>query len=177
MKRKTKIIAAVGVAVVTLGAWGGSVLAKDSRWFNHGRSHHGMMSGGMHGPQMIEKQFERHDLNKDGTVIQEEVDQLRSDEHKTYDENKDGLINLSEFQNLWIEFNRDRIVDIFQVHDNDGDGKITKAEFLSPMAKIIARHDTNDDGKISMKELRQHTRRWGHKNGYKHDGDNKRDKN
>ena len=187
MKRSTKIMIATGVAIVALGSIGSVVIAKGNDWHQYGRSHQGMMgggmmAGGMHGQgmtgspyQMMDKMFKRHDLDNDGTVTQAEVDQQLQNMLNAFDENRDGLLDLSEFQKMWMQNNRERIVDRFQAHDDDGDGRITKDEFMSPMAGIIARHDLNDDGKISMKEIQKQMRGWGHGRNYDNDDDNKSD--
>ncbi len=199
MKRYTKIILAAGVAIVGIGALGSVVVADSKDWrqgsgmyhsnmmgggYGHGmmggRYAQGMMGGGyaqgmMGGTgnrfQMMEKKFEMHDLNGDGIVDQKEVDQFRMERHKTYDGNKNGKLELSEFEKLWLESRRDRMVDRFQTFDEDGDGSVTVEEFGSPMARIIERHDRDGDGKIAMKDLGRYGHGWGHGRFYNDDDD------
>jgi len=146
----------------------------------------GMQGQGMPGPgmmgnmgnrfQMMEKRFELHDLNGDGAVSQAEIDQFRQDRLKTYDENKNGKLELSEFEKLWLNSKRDRMVDRFQAFDDDGDGSVTEDEFRSPMGRMITRHDRNGDGKVTLNEMTQHPRGWGPGRYYNDDDANKPNK-
>jgi len=202
MKRHTKIALAAAVAVIGIGALGSAVAAQGQhRGYGpgygqgYGKHHANMMGGmqgrgmygrGMHGQgmmgnmgnrfQMMEQKFETHDLDGDGAVSKAEIDQFRQDRLKTYDENKDGKLELSEFEKLWLSSKRDHMVDRFQAFDDDGDGKITEDEFRSPMGRMIERHDRDGDGKVTLNEMRNHPRGWGPGRYYNDDDDNKHDK-
>ena len=181
MKRHTKIIIAAGVAIVAIGALGSVVVAKGQEWRqNYGMYHSNMMGGGYgHGMmggmgnrfQMMENKFEMHDLDSDGVVTQKEVDQFRMDRHKKYDANQNGKLDLSEFEKLWLESKRNRMVDRFQAFDEDGDGNVTADEFRSPMARIIERHDLDGDGQVTIKEMSRPARGWGPGRFYNDDND------
>jgi len=205
MKRHTKIAIAAAVAVIGIGALGSAVVAQGQKWhqgygpgygmhhanmmggmqgqgmYGRGMQGHGMPGQGMMGNmgnrfQMMEQRFETHDLDGDGAVSQAEIDQFRQDRIKTYDENKDGKLQLSEFEKLWLNSKRDRMVDRFQAFDDDGDGSVTEDEFRSPMGRMIERHDRDGDGKVTLNEMTQHPRGWGAGRNYNDDDANKRDK-
>jgi len=142
----------------------------------HGMSGQGMMGNMGNRFQMMEQKFETHDLDGDGAVSQAEIDQFRQDRLKTYDENKDGKLELSEFEKLWLNSKRNRMVDRFQAFDNDGDGKVTDDEFRTPMGRMIERHDRDGDGKVTLSEMRNHPRGRGPGRYYNDDDANKRDK-
>jgi len=185
MKRHTKIAIAAVVAVIGIGALGSAVVARSQGWHpGYGMHHPGMMgSMGNHGQmmygmgdhyQMMDKAFKLHDLNGDGAVSQEEMDQFRMQRHQKFDDNKDGQLDLSEFQKLWLQSTRNRMVDRFQAFDDDGNGKVTEDEFRSSMAGMIGRHDMNGDGKVTKKELKNSISGWGHGRYYNDDDDGAR---
>ena len=72
----------------------------------------------------------------------------------------DGAMSLEEFQGLWLEMARSRMVDHFQHLDADGDGKITRAEYDRPFDYAMTRMDRNEDGAVSMRELRKRHHRY-----------------
>ena len=51
---------------------------------------------------------------------------------------------------------RHRIVDRFQDHDSDGDGKINAEDFLAKVAHMIERMDRNQDGKVDRSDMKRH---------------------
>jgi hypothetical protein len=144
-QRKTLIAAACGTAALLAaipamaggGGWGG--------W--HGR-------GGPGGLIIIET----FDLNKDGKITQAEIDQARKDQLAKYDTNKDGVLNLEEYQVLWMDAMRRMMVRQFQANDADGDGRITVEEFTARFADLVRDRDRNGDGVLTVDELRPHGR-------------------
>ena len=185
MKRNTKLMIAAGVAVIGIGALGSVVVAKSQDWRQgYGMYRTAMMSGmGHHGGMMggnfarMEKRFEMHDLNNDGKVTQSELDQSQADRLKQFDADKSGTLSLSEFENVWLEHMRARMVDRFQALDEDGDAIVTKDEFLSPMSRMISRHDLDGDGSVAMKDMMRQGqmmrqgRGWGHQRWFNNDDD------
>ena len=53
---------------------------------------------------------------------------------------------------------RERMVDRFQAHDDDGDGLVTVEEFGEPFDRIISRLDDNGDGQVTQEEIRSRGR-------------------
>jgi Ca2+-binding EF-hand superfamily protein len=53
---------------------------------------------------------------------------------------------------------RERMVDRFQAHDDDGDGLVTAEEFGEPFTRMLSRLDENGDGELSRDELRDRHR-------------------
>ena len=73
--------------------------------------------------------FEAFDANQDGTLTQAEIDQARQAKLTEFDRDGDGSLTLEEYQALWMDAMRERMVDRFQAHDDDGDGMVTAEEF------------------------------------------------
>ena len=84
----------------------------------------------------------RYDANKDGKVTQEEIDTNRVARHGKYDANGDGKLSLEEFQGLWLEAYRRKMVREFQKFDVDGDAAVTLEEYTMPMSKAAERRDS-----------------------------------
>ncbi|NKB57180.1 MAG: hypothetical protein GKS00_12695 [Alphaproteobacteria bacterium] len=175
MRTLTKTLIAVGV----VAGIGGLALIPPGfanggkRYFgsHHGGGHHDGMSGrGM-------RLFERFDANKDGAVNQAEIDKTRADLIVRFDADQDGKLSLKEFEGLWLDFTRDRMVDRFQHLDRNGDAIVTSEEFSYPMQNIISRLDRDDDGQLTAKEMMRQ-RGGGHDGGRKmrrdHDDDHRR---
>ena len=127
---------------------------------------HGMHRGGqrMHkrgwgrgrGMRNRIKQFaKRYDADKNGEITQQEIDTNRTDWHKKYDADSNGTIDLKEFEALWLEARRQRMIRAFQRLDEDASGGITLGEYTEPMAHIVERMDRNNDGVLSRKDMRR----------------------
>lgn len=132
------------------GGWGWS------GWGRHHRRHgedFGRDGGRRHGGMM--PRLETFDLNKDGEVTQAEIDQFRKDQLTKFDADKNGTLSLEEYQALWLDQMRDRMVDAFQRHDDDGDGQVTAEEFNERFSRLVERLDRNDDGKLSKDDRRR----------------------
>ena len=71
-----------------------------------------------------------------------------------FDADGDGSLNLEEYQALWLDAMRERMVDRFQAHDDDGDGLVTAEEFGEPFDRIVSRLDGDGDGEVTEDELR-----------------------
>ena len=50
---------------------------------------------------------------------------------------------------------RERMVDRFQAHDDDGDAIVTVEEFVELYGSMVRRVDRNDDGQITRDDLRR----------------------
>jgi len=174
MKRHTKIaLAATAVVALTalLGAGyaherfdrdGGYRHERGWRGDHHGKGwHHGRRSpGGRHGMRMLE----RFDADGDGKLTRAEVDAHVTERIEAFDADGNGQLSLEEFQGLWLEHMRERMVDGFQMLDDDGDAQVTGAEMGNPFRRLVERADLDGDGAVSRAELERKKRRH-------HDGD------
>ncbi len=183
MKTFTKIAVAAGIAgLVSAGALAITANAHpDGRgygghgyhggWGKHGgwghhrgwRKRYGGWSkhyGGRYGKRLLK----RYDANKDGKITQEEIDTNRTDWHKKFDTDGDGKLTIKEFEALWVEAMRRRMVRMYQRLDEDGNAAITLEEYVEPMARFVERHDRNGDGALS-REDRKH--RYHHRDRHR----------
>jgi Ca2+-binding EF-hand superfamily protein len=138
MNRNSKVAA---IALIGLVAIGGAAVAKKT-WDMGGR-------GGMRFEQMAE----RYDANKDGKISQEEIDANRAKWLTEFDADKSGNLALTEFQNLWLKANNQRMVREFQRLDADANGQVTADEYKAPLAKLVAQLDRDNDGSIAVNEM------------------------
>jgi Ca2+-binding EF-hand superfamily protein len=138
---KKGLLMGAGAVLALAGATGASLA--DGR---HGRGHGG---AGF---------FEAYDANGDGRLTQAEIDQVRQSRLTEFDQNGDGSLSLEEYQALWMDAMRERMVDRFQSHDDDGDGMVTAEEFGDHFDRMVRRLDDDGDGEVTMEELRQRHR-------------------
>jgi len=138
MKKTTiALISAACIAAVATPA-----LAQGVRGPHHPARHDG-------GASLIET----FDTDGDGQLTQAEVDAFRANRLAAFDTNNDGRLSLEEYQALWLDAYRERMVDEFQRHDDDGDAMVTVEEFGEPFANLVARRDANNDGILTADEL------------------------
>ena len=100
--------------------------------------------------------IETYDQDGDGKVTQAEINKGRADRLAKFDNDGDGRLSLQEYEALWLDAMRERMVDRFQSHDDDGDGQVTVDEFSKRMSRLVLQRDRNDDGAISAEDLRGH---------------------
>ena len=93
--------------------------------------------------------MERFDADKDGKLTQAEIDRSREADLASFDGDKDGALTLQEFEGLWLDHMRERMVDRFQGLDADGDAVVTLEEFKRPFASLVQRMDRDGDGALS----------------------------
>jgi hypothetical protein len=136
-KFKIAIVALAGLVAV------GGIAAANKGW----------KQGGHGGPAGFEQLAERYDTNKDGKISQSEIDANRASWLVEFDADKSGSLALSEFQNLWLKANNQRMVRDFQRLDSDASGQVTAEEYKSPLAKLVAEMDRDKDGAVSMDEI------------------------
>lgn len=160
MKTSTKALIAGMLAIGGLAlAWSASAHG-EKRYRGPGYAgHFGMAQHGM-------RLFDRFDTDKDGGVTQEEVDKSRAGALSRHDADGDGTLSLKEFEALWLEMVRERMVDRFQHLDRDGDAVVTAEEFAMPTDGIVARMDQDDDGRVTKKEIMQSHRGPGHQGAW-----------
>lgn len=143
--RKSLMIAALGAAVVVPMT---VVMAGDSV----AQPRH----GGQFGDRGPAAMFEAVDLNGDGQVTREEVDQFRTDQFAELDANGDGTVSQDEFVANAQARAAERAAERFAALDADGDGTLN-ADVLAagPRGDMFARMDQNGDGVITEDELPQ----------------------
>jgi Ca2+-binding EF-hand superfamily protein len=155
MKTSAKVMLAAGaIALGTTAVVGVSLADGQGGRGYHMGGHHGGGWGGARG----ERLFEQFDTNQDGTVTQVEIDEVRSSRLAAFDQDNNGSLSLEEYQALWLDAMRERMVDQFQAHDDDGDGLVTVEEFGERYGLMVRRLDRNDDGQITQDDLRRRPR-------------------
>lgn len=142
MKSSTRfILSAVAVATLTAGAANIASAA--------GPGGHGQRGGGERGAMM----FEMFDSNGDGSITMEEARGAQAERLASFDTDGSGDLSLAEFEALFLEMSRPRMVDGFQRLDADGDGIVTVEEFNAPVERL-ARH-MGDDGTLDRDDMGQ----------------------
>lgn len=139
MGRTTTLLLTVGAVALGVTSMAGVSLA-DGR-------------GG--GPHRGASWFELFDVDENGRLTQAEIDGVRSERLAEFDANGDGVLDLEEYQALWMAAMRSRMVDRFQDLDEDGDARVTVEEFVAPTSRVVSRLDSNDDGELSADEMHQ----------------------
>jgi len=184
-KKKILITAAALAAVVAVGAAATHSIAHDRGGHGGWKMGHagysqgykgGRMGGHMGGRmgQRIDTMFTEVDADKDGKITADEMTAYRAAKIAAADKNGDGSLQIDEFQGIWADLMRPRMVDHFQFLDGDGDGKVTDAEIAAPMTRMSRHMDRNDDGVIARDEMRPQKRGW-HQRWRDNDDDDKDD--
>jgi len=157
------IIGSAGLAATSAPAFSDQ---KHGKHGYHGK-HHGKHHGGKHHRRYkghgYKRLMERFDANKDKQLTQVELNDARTALLKKHDANGDGQLTLEEFQALWAEFMRKRMVRGFQHIDEDGDAAITIEEFLKPYSEAVEKMDRNGDGILNKDDRKRKHRRHGKK--------------
>lgn len=164
MQTRTKAIIAAGAALLIGGlAVTGVATAHGGKHERYEGGHHGEYRGhghrghgkGRHHWRHFESMLETYDSNEDGKLTQAEIDAVRAERLAKFDSDGDGQLNLQEYEALWLDAMRERMVDRFQRHDDDGDGQVTVEEFGERFSRMVARQDRNGDGAISREDFRR----------------------
>jgi hypothetical protein len=121
-----------------------------------GKKHMRGDRGGAHG---LDRLIETFDADGDGGVTQEEIISVRETKLSEFDANKDGSLDLTEYQALWLDAMHERMVDRFQAHDDDGDGSVTVEEFTERFTKLVERRDRNGDGVLNSDDTKRPERK------------------
>lgn len=126
---------------------------------SHGRGH---SFGGRGGSNMMQQIFQRIDVNDDGQITQEEVDTFRAAQVAAADASGDGALTIEEFDTVYRDLTRSRMVRAFQRLDVDGDGIISVEEMDNRFGSFVQKMDRNGDGALSMEDR---SRGQGRKDG------------
>tara|TARA_A100001391_G_C4870754_1_gene225226 strand:- start:45 stop:557 length:513 start_codon:yes stop_codon:yes gene_type:complete len=166
MKHRTKLLSTFGI-VAALGIGGFAVVSHaDSDSYERGRhgsgysnDHEGYgKSGGKHAKSAM-RMLERYDVNEDGALGLDEIRGERERSFKAADADADGALTLQEYEGLWLQTMRPRMVKSFQKHDDDGDGRITSDDYSNRFYRMMTWMDQNEDGQIDAKDMRSNMRR------------------
>lgn len=108
----------------------------------------GMRQGG-------EGMFERADANKDGSVTREEFIAARGEQFARFDRNSDGYLDSNDVPKRLAE--RRKQNGGGETHgaqfDANGDGKVSKDEFVNGPTLMFDRADTDKNNVLDAKEL------------------------
>lgn len=103
-----------------------------------------------------EGMFERADANNDGSVSKEEFIAARGAQFARFDRNSDGYIDSNDVPERMAERRKqsggrgDKLGGQF---DADGDGKVSKEEFINGPTLIFDRADSDKNNVLDAKEL------------------------
>lgn len=179
-KRKAphKVMIVAGLAAI-IGTAAFIGAAQSGGWGNQGYGQgHGYGHGhgyGQGGSGYMMNMFEEFDSNNDGKLTKAEINDARMSRFKGADGNKDATLSLDEFQKLWVDHMRPRMVDRFQMLDDDGDGRVTEKEFAMPFGTMMRYMDRNNDGAIELREMNGMHRGMGYGPYIDDDDGNERD--
>ena len=110
------------------------------------------MRGNRVGGGRLSRLLEAYDTDDDGGLTREEILGAREAKLKEFDADQDGSLTIEEYEALWLDAMRERMVDRFQQHDDDGDGLVTVEEFNEEFERLIERFDRNDDGILNKED-------------------------
>lgn len=110
------------------------------------------------------------DLDGNGTATLAELEEMRGNVFMTFDSNEDGYLDAEEY----VTFNEARANDVgnyqaeqraqmkrvadgmsLAANDRDGDGKVSREEFLQGAADWFKFLDKNGDGGVSLEDFRR----------------------
>ena len=113
--------------------------------------------------------FQTHDDDGDGRVTLDEYNSrvarerstedaaalaaTRGEQHAAFDADGDSVLALAEYELLWLDAMRPRMVDQFQSHDADGDAIVTADEFSARWVGIFERLDRDGNGMVNDDDL------------------------
>jgi Ca2+-binding EF-hand superfamily protein len=122
-----------------------------------------------HAQEKVEERFMSNwDLNGNGSITQAEVKQMRENIFLAFDSNSDGAIDNEEYD----MFDAARANDMSEVRksdkrrmksivgglartttDVDGDGKVTRSEFMETAQPWFEKLDRNGDGAVTVADF------------------------
>jgi Ca2+-binding EF-hand superfamily protein len=150
MHRAKKSLLAT-VAVLGVALLMGANAATAGGWGGHGRGGGPGMGGGM-------GLIDSFDTDNDGKVTQAEIDADRQQRLQRFDSDGNGQLTLQEYEALWLDAMRERMVRQFQAHDSNGDGSVTVVEFQERYQNVVRNLDRDNDGALTADELRRRGR-------------------
>jgi Ca2+-binding EF-hand superfamily protein len=95
----------------------------------------------------VKAAFDQTDQNHDGAIEIDEFHERLVDIFFLGDADKDGFLTEEEFVKVVV------IKEDYALVDKNGDGKVSKREFVSARLTEFVKLDTDDDGSLSLGEV------------------------
>ena len=102
--------------------------------------------------QQILANFDRIDSNGDGVISRAEYRAVQAARWPQIDRNGDGYLAEDDFPRIAAQRARTQLGHVAYL-DTDGDGRISRTEFLDGPAPVFRRADRNGDGVLTRSEL------------------------
>ncbi|WP_119304827.1 EF-hand domain-containing protein [Dongia deserti] len=100
--------------------------------------------------------FDRLDQKKQGFFTLADMQRIEAKTFIRTDDNKDGLLTLSEY-NFGIPEEEQAVIERFtrrfRLADADNNGRITMDEYMAFCARVVAAADANQDGRVTKDEF------------------------
>lgn len=97
--------------------------------------------------------LDRADANGDGTITRTEFTDARAKMFDRLDRNHDGYLTSDDKPRFSLRQKGQQVQQLIMMMDKDGDGKVSREEFVNGPSLLFDRADTNHDGVIDAKEL------------------------
>jgi hypothetical protein len=101
------------------------------------------------------KIFDTADTNGDGVITREEFHAARERAFARLDRNGDGYIDKDDLSSRMAGRRnaQERLTQLVAQLDKDGDGRVSKAEFVDGPTPLFDRADTDHNGELSREEV------------------------
>jgi Ca2+-binding EF-hand superfamily protein len=95
------------------------------------------------------------DANGDGVITKAEFAEARAKMFDRLDRNHDGYLSADDKPRFSLRKNGngDRLQQMVLMLDKDGDGRVSRDEFVNNPGMLFERADTNHDGQVDAAEL------------------------